>query len=101
MAGFEVSPRDMTKYIIGAISELDVPMMPKAKGFRSLSAYLSGITWEQLKKERLQILETTQEAIRALEPHMRAILAEGCLCAVGNEGKLKDGSELFGCLRQL
>ncbi|MBQ8638820.1 MAG: insulinase family protein [Lachnospiraceae bacterium] len=101
VAGFEVSPRDMTKYIIGAISELDVPMMPKAKGFRSLSAYLSGITWEQLKKERLQILETTQEAIRALEPHMRAILAEGCLCAVGNEGKLKDGSELFGCLRQL
>ena len=35
---FAADERDMTKYVIGAISELDVPLTPSIKGARSLSA---------------------------------------------------------------
>ena len=41
---FSPDERDMTKYIIGTFSALDTPMNPEAKGSRSLSAYLEGIT---------------------------------------------------------
>ena len=33
----------MTQYIIGAVSDLDVPMNPAAKGLYSLSAYMTGL----------------------------------------------------------
>ena len=45
---FSPDERDMTKYIIGTFSALDTPMNPEAKGSRSLSAYLEGITYEQI-----------------------------------------------------
>lgn len=98
---FTVGRRDMTKYIIGAISEIDVPMTPSTRGARGLNAYLSGVTFEQLQEERNQILDATEKDIRGLEGHMRAILECGSLCAVGNEGKLKANAEMFGSLRQL
>jgi len=97
----DITKRDMKKYIIGAIGEMDVPMNPAARGGRGLSAWLIGVTKEQLQAERDQVLDATVEDIRSLAPHMEAILADGCICAVGNEGKLKAGAELFGSLRQL
>ena len=61
---FSPDERDMTKYIIGTFSALDTPMNPEAKGSRSLSAYLEGITYEQIQKERNEILNAQPEDIR-------------------------------------
>lgn len=44
----------MTKYIIGTFSALDTPMNPEAKGSRSLSAYLEGITYEQIQRREMR-----------------------------------------------
>ncbi|MBR6487216.1 MAG: insulinase family protein, partial [Lachnospiraceae bacterium] len=35
---FDPDKRDMTKYIIGTISDMDIPLTPRAKGLRSMSA---------------------------------------------------------------
>ena len=51
---FSIDDRDMTKYVIGAFSELDAPLNPSAKGARNLGAWLSGITDEMVQKERDQ-----------------------------------------------
>ena len=57
---FTVEERDMTKYVIGAISELDTPLTPSIKWARAISAYLSGVTYEMLLKEREEILDAGQ-----------------------------------------
>lgn len=57
--GFDVDERDMTKYIIGTISELDTPLTPSAKGLRATSAYLSGLTLDMVQKERDEIIRAT------------------------------------------
>lgn len=98
---FTADPRDMTKYVIGTISEMDTPLPPSALGRRSLNAYVSGLTQEALQTERDQVLAVSQEDIRALAPLMRAVLDSGCICVVGNEEKLKAEKELFGVLREL
>lgn len=98
---FTVDPRDMTKYVIGTISEMDTPLTPATLGKRSLNAYMSGLTLEQLQRERDQVLAVTQEDIRALAPLMQAVLNAGCICVVGNEEKLKAERELFGVLEEL
>lgn len=92
---FTVDDRDMLKYIIGTISELDIPMNPSAKGGRSLNAYLGNLSYEDLQKERDEILNADQEAIRALAPLMEAILKEEAICVIGNEEKIKQDQDLF------
>ena len=101
MREFTVSPRDMTKYIIGTISELDVPLSPMAKGARSLSAYLSRVTEADFQKERDQILDAGQESIRSLEAHVRAVLGQQNLCVIGGEERMKQERELFEQLKPL
>ncbi len=92
---FEVSERDMTKYIIGTVSSMDTPLNARAKGRRSLSAYMTGLTEEQLQKERDEVLGCGIEEIRALAPYLRAILSQHYLCVIGNEEKLEKEKELF------
>lgn len=101
LRSFTVDERDMTKYVIGTISELDTPLTPSLKGARALSAYLSGVTDEMLREEREEILDAGQEDIRRLADIVEAILATGSLCAIGNEEKIKAEADLFGTTENL
>ena len=85
---FDAGERDMTKYIIGTISELDTPLTPSAEGTRSMSAWLTHTTMEDLQKIRDEILNASPSDIRALAVGIRELLEEGSLCAIGNEGKI-------------
>lgn len=71
----------MTQYIIGAVSDLDVPMNPAAKGLYSLSAYMTGLDNATLQRERDELLAATEEDIRALSCTYPCIYAGGsALC---------------------
>ena len=93
---FDPDERDMTKYVIGTISNLDAPLTPSVKGSRGLSAYLSGVTEEMMQTERDQVLQATKEDIRALAAHIRAVLQTGSFCVVGNEEKIEANRAMFG-----
>lgn len=98
---FQASDRDMTKFVIGTISDFDTPLTPRVAGARSLVAYLIGQTFDQLQKERDQVLQATQEDIRALAPLMEEALSDGALCVVGSEDKINQDHDLFGKIRTL
>ena len=91
----------MTKYIIGTISDLDTPLNPSAKGVRSMSAYLQGITLEDIQRERDEILSAQDSDIRALKGLVESVLAEKNLCVIGNEETLRENSKMFGKLENL
>ncbi len=92
---FEADEREMTKYIIGTISNIDTPLTPRGKGGRSMAAYLTGVTEEQIQKERDQILSATQEDVRKAADMVDAILSADKICALGNEDKIKENCSLF------
>lgn len=98
---FTVDERDMTKYVIGAISELDTPLTARTQGLRSLNGYFCHVSEEDLKRERQEILQATQEDIRALAPLMSAVLESGNLCVLGNEGNLEKEKDMFMELKPL
>ena len=64
IASFEADERTLTQFIIGAISDLDMPMTPAAKGLFSLSGYMTDLTDADLQKERDELLATTAEDLR-------------------------------------
>ena len=101
LRSFTADERTMTKYIIGAISDLDIPMNPSAKGSRSSSAYLTNQTYEEIQKERDELLACTQDDIRALADYMDAIMKAEAVCVVGNGQAIEENKEMFGTIENL
>ncbi len=95
LRNFTVSERDMTKYIIGTISNLDTPLTPSGKGQRSLNLYLGRISDEKIRQERDQVLDAEQDDIRALADVAQAMLDAGQLCVIGGEEKIEENAALF------
>ena len=98
---FEADERTMTQYIIGAVSALDMPLTPAAKGAYSLSGYMTGLSFEKVQKERDELLAADADTIRKLAAHIRAFMEDGCLCVVGNEEKIKKQEALFKSVEYL
>ena len=92
---FQADERTMTQYIIGAVSDLDMPMNPAAKGVQSLGAYMTGLTQEMVQRERDEILSAGPEDIRELAEQIQAFMDADCLCVVGSAGKIKEEEKLF------
>ncbi|MBQ9910843.1 MAG: insulinase family protein [Lachnospiraceae bacterium] len=97
----ELDERDMSKYIIGTVSDLDAPLNPSAKGARSFAMYLTGRTDEDVQKERDEVLSCTTEALRSLAPLIEAVLSQEARCTVGSQQKLEEAKELFKALENL
>ena len=92
---FETSDRDMTKYIIGAISELDTPRTNSAKAALTISAFLSHVTNDMIQQERDQVLATREKDIKALSAYMEAILNQGSACTIGNNQLIDENKDQF------
>jgi len=98
---FTVNERDMNKYIIGTISNMDRPMTPSAKGDRSMNLYMNHVSEEMIKKERMDVLNAGQEDIRRLSAVVEALLAADQLCVIGSEEKIEAQKEMFGEVKTL
>ena len=98
---FQADERTMTKYVIGAIGELDTPMTPSAKGSFSKEAWLAGVTEEDLQKERDELLATTPEKIRSLAAYVDAFMGDECFTCAGNTAKIRENEKLFGRIENL
>ncbi|XCP86620.1 insulinase family protein [Roseburia hominis] len=101
LRNFTVSDRDMTKYIIGTISNIDQPMTPAAKGDRSMNLYMNHVSEEVIRKERMEILNATQEDIRALADVAEAVLSHDQICVIGNEAKIEEDKSAFTEVKDL
>ena len=101
IASYEADERTMTQYIIGAVSDIDVPMTPATKGLFGLNAYMTGLDDAWIQKEREEVLTATAEDIRSLAAHVRAFMQDDQLCVVGNAVRLKQDEKIFAKLENL
>ncbi len=98
---YDTDERDMTKYIIGTIAEMDTPLTPSSKGVRSMSAYLCNDTIENAQRERDEVLATGVPEIRNLSKYLDAIVKQHNICVVGSEEKIENVKEMFGTVENL
>lgn len=92
---FEADEREMTKYIIGTISNKDVPRTPQMQGSISKTAYFSNVTEDMLQKERNQILGAQKEDIQKLAALVEAVLSDDQICVVGSETAIEKAEDVF------
>ena len=77
------------------MSNLDQPMTPATKGDRSMNLYMNHISEEMIREERNQVLDATEEDIRALADLVAAALNCNQLCVLGGEDKIEEQKDLF------
>ncbi|WP_297518868.1 insulinase family protein [uncultured Clostridium sp.] len=95
---FDVAEREMQKYIIGTVRKLDSPIGNSSKGEVATTLYLSGVTYADRVCEREAILSASVDTIKAFAPLLNSTLKQNCICALGNEAKLKEDENIFKSL---
>lgn len=98
---FDVSRRDMVKFIIGTIGEIDAPLTPSAIGSRSFTHYMCNCTEDMLRKDREEVLDATVESIRELAPLIESAVGQNYLCVVGNQKQINEAADLFDEIKPL
>ncbi len=95
LEGFEADEREMTKNILGTMSNVDFPLSPAAEGARSFTAYMMHKTEADVQKTRDEILGTTAEDIRAAKDMLKAVLNADYACTVGSAAKVEECKDMF------
>ena len=98
---FDVSRRDMVKFIIGTIGEIDAPLTPSAMGSRSFTHYMCNCTEDMLRKDREEVLDATVESIRELAPLIESAVGQNYFCVVGNQKQINEAADLFDEIKPL
>jgi Zn-dependent M16 (insulinase) family peptidase len=98
LENFQADEKEMTKYIIGTISNFDFPLTPSMKGEVTAANYICKITYEEQQKERDEVLKTTAQNIRDFAKVLKDTLSQNYVCVLGNDSKLKENKELFNNL---
>ena len=95
LTDFRADEREMTRYIIGAIQDLDTPRTPYGEGAFSLECYLSNVTEADLQQERNEVLSTKESDIIGFAELLSAILEQQQRCVIGNEKKIEEQKQMF------
>lgn len=98
LKNFNTSEREMTKYIIGTIRKLDYPLTNSMKGEVSEGNYFTGTTYEDLQKERDEVLKTDINTIRNLSKMIEKLMEQDYISVLGNENKIIKNKEIFNNL---
>ncbi|MCB5286446.1 MAG: insulinase family protein [Candidatus Cloacimonetes bacterium] len=92
---FNCSKREMDKYILGDISQLDYPKTPEATGLQADMDYLTGFTQEDRQQIRDEVLATKLEDLRVYADMIQAIMEQNQYAVLGNEANIRAAAELF------
>ena len=101
LRNFEVSDREITKYIIGTMSGIDAPKTPKNIGQAARACYFQGATLADRQRTRDEILSATLKDVRNTAEVIDECMKQNTLCAIGNENTLKENAALFKSLKSV
>ena len=101
LRSFDADDRTILQYIIGAISDLDTPKTPSAKGAYGMTAYLCNAKMENIQRNRDELLSTDRDAIRGLAEYVDAFMSDNSICVIGSAEKIEENRDLFDNVEQL
>lgn len=92
---FNADEKEMTRYIIGTIGDMDMPRTVSAQGSLAMRYFMEGVSHEQLREERAAVLSTTADDIRQMSELVGSVLSRGVYCVYGSEEKIRENEGLF------
>jgi Zn-dependent M16 (insulinase) family peptidase len=96
-----ISGDELTKAIIGAVSDLDAYQLPDAKGYTSMARHLAGDTDEDRQKRRDQVLSTTVDDFKRFADVLMRAKEKGLVGVLGAPAAIKEANEKLNGLFQV
>lgn len=78
----------INNYKIGALRKLEFPLTPHSEGIYSMSLLLQNVTYEDLQREKDEILFANLQDIRRLSDLIQCVIKQDSICVIGNEEKI-------------
>ena len=91
----ELTEREMTKYVIGTMSGVDVPLTNSLKVSRAAMQELLNVSDADRQKTRNEILDITLADIKTLAKMIREVLADNYICVVGGQQAIEENKNEF------
>lgn len=85
---YETDPQQFTRYIIGTIAALDMPLSASQRGYRAFDMFLNNRKQADLQAEREAILKATLPEMKAYADMVDKIMSQGAVCVYGNTQKV-------------
>ena len=101
LAGREYTEKDLTEFIVGAVSEMDSPKKPNAEAKELDRRYFCGITDAMLAADRKAMCSVTAETIRAQAADLADRMANATRVAFGSKDAVEAGKQLFDRIETL
>jgi presequence protease len=98
VANFTANEKEMTQFIIGAISDLDQPLSESARGSKSFSNYFMQLDAAYFQKERDEVLATSVEDLKAYSKMIADVLKQNVICVYGNSEIIEQNKDAFKSL---
>ena len=95
LSTLDIDQMEMTRFIIGTISGMDLPETASQRGNTAVARYFTNLTQEQFQRERTAVLTTTLDDVKSYEKMVLTILENSPICVYGNEDELKENKDLF------
>ncbi len=92
---FEATTSDMTRYIIGAFSDMDRPLRPREQAVADDMAAFADWTDADRQMVRDSALTVTKEDIKAMAEPLAKVLEASNFCTVGAKEQLQESSISF------
>lgn len=101
LENFQSTEREIVKYILGTISRLDFPLTPSMIADVSDNRYFAGITYEELQRERDEVLSFNEEKIKSFSELFKKGMEENHLCVLGNKEKIIENKDMFTKIQEV
>ena len=101
LASREYTEKDLTEFIVGAVSEMDSPKKPNAEAKELDRRYFCGITDAMLAADRKAMCSVTAETIRAQAADLADRMANATRVAFGSKDAVEAGKQLFDRIETL
>lgn len=92
----KLTDKELKDAIIGSINTFDPNLSPQDKGELAMSRYITGLTEEEVEKNKEECLKTTLEELKEYAEVLEKVMEKEYICVIGNEEKIMEHKELFG-----
>ena len=89
----EISREEVTKAIIGVIGTMDAYQLPDAKGYASMSRYLSGYSDEVRQKIRDEVLAASEDDFREFADVLELVRENGQVAVLGSADAVNEANQ--------
>ncbi len=101
LKNLNINEKEIKNYIISSISSLDKPLKPFEQIFLQTLYYLREISYEELVKEREELLNFQKKDFEEFKDVLNKFRKESCFVVIGNKNIIKENKELFDKINEL